>query len=406
VDQDKEFEKWKQGETFNKVDKEPLREELLKELEFLSKMSVEEYTLFRKWQEIQYKYPVEKTKSISFFGSSKGNNPEIQEIKKNIWMPSKPEDYLRLQPVVIQTESQKSKTTWTILRTFIHTMLNNPNIGRNLTFTVIDKITNKYLGIICLSSDFMDLTPRDQYIGWSRDIKTKQKMINHTSIASTIVPTQPLGYSFVGGKLLALLSISEVTENAWNERYKDRLAGITTTSLYGSFSQYQNLTYWTKRGHSSGSIRFEPSKELQSKLKELLKSEEPKKYWEWYHAKRETGLPLKRDHKQRSLSYIYKLLDIPKELVETNHQRGIYFCPLFTNASEYLRKEIEEDKLVKRFDNSVESLTQIWKEKYARKRVEGLLVKNKYSTDTLFYDDLIGLPWEECKKRYLKEVGR
>jgi hypothetical protein len=285
-------------------------------------------------------------------------------------------------------------------------MLNNPNIGRNLTFTVIDKITNKYLGIICLSSDFMDLTPRDEYIGWSRDIKTKQKMINHTAIASTIVPTQPLGYSFVGGKLLALLSVSEITENAWNERYKDRLVGITTTSLYGSFSQYQNLSYWTKRGHSSGSIRFEPSKALQSKLKEFLKAEEPKKYWEWYHAKRETGLPLKRDHKQRSLSYIYKLLDIPKELVETNHQRGIYFCPLFTNTSEYLRKEIEEDKLVKRFDNSVDSLSQIWKEKYAKKRVEALLAKDKYSTNTLFYDDLIGLQWEECKKRYLKEVGR
>ena len=52
-------------------------------------------------------------------------------------------------------------------------------------------LNKKYLGVTCMSSDFLDLTPRDEYIGWDRVAKT-QKMINHTCIGSTIVPIQPL----------------------------------------------------------------------------------------------------------------------------------------------------------------------------------------------------------------------
>ena len=80
-------------------------------------------------------------------------------------------------------------------------MKNNANIGRNLNFIVKDKPTQKYLGVICISSDFLDLTPRDNFIGWSREKKTQGGMINHTAIGSTIVPLQPLGFNYVGGKL-------------------------------------------------------------------------------------------------------------------------------------------------------------------------------------------------------------
>ena len=73
------------------------------------------------------------------------------------------------------------------MRTFLSTMKNNSNIGRNLNFLIRDKKTEKLLGVTCMSSDFLDLTPRDEYIGWDREGKT-QRMINHTCIGSTIVP--------------------------------------------------------------------------------------------------------------------------------------------------------------------------------------------------------------------------
>jgi len=401
---EKEYNEWLENVVIPEEDTDKLREDLKNELLFLSNMSVEEYTLYRKYLEIQKKYPIHD--SNPFFTME---NPytELNIIKNNIWRPESPEDYLKLQPEVIWTMEDKDMTSiWTVLRIFCSTMLNNSNIGRNLRFVVRDSLTGKYLGVLCCSSDFMDLTPRDNYIGWSRDIKTTQKMINHTTIGSTIVPTQPLGFNYVGGKLLALLTISKVTEEAWNKRYGDKLVAYTTTSLYGSFSQYNGLKYWSKRGHSAGSIKFEPSQETVKRVRNWLMIHHNKKYWEWYHAKNEQGLPYKRDHKQRSLSFAYRQLGITKEYFETNHNRGIYFCPLFNNTCEFLRKEIGIDDLKRRFDNSIEHLVDIWKTKYASKRVKNLIKNNKWNDDVLFYDGMIGKDWKKVKEMYLIDVGR
>ena len=93
--------------------------------------------------------------------------------------------------------------------------------------------------------------------------------LKHTCIGSTILPTQPLGYNYVGGKLLALLCLSDEVQNEWKRRYGQTLVGVTTTSLYGSFSQYNNLKYWNKRGKSSGSIVFEPTRDTLYKVRRL-----------------------------------------------------------------------------------------------------------------------------------------
>ena len=118
------------------------------------------------------------------------------------------------------------------------------------------------------------------------------------------------------------------------------------------------------------------------------------------------GLPLKRDHKNRSLHFAYPKLGIPKELTRTEHQRGIYFAPLYFNTNAFLRKEILDESLIKMFDTSEESLANIWKTKYAKGRISMLKKKNNVSTESLFYDDLIYMSWEDTKAKYLPQVGR
>jgi hypothetical protein len=407
---DEQYKTWLDKQQFETIDKNEMKKTVIKELEFLHVMSAEEYTLYRKWQEINNKYPLARMvpkDTLGFFFGGKfisTEYPEVQAVKDNMWMPESPDDYLNLEPVVRQTD-KKTVKIWNILRTFTSTMLNNPNIGRNLRFIIEDGVTGKYLGVICISSDFLDLTPRDNWIGWTREIRTQKKMIGHTAIGSTIVPVQPLGFSYVGGKLLALLTVCDVTEKAWNDRYKQTLAGYTTTSLYGGYSQYTGLKYWKKMGMSAGSIRFEPSKDTVMMMRKWLMRKEPRKYFEWYHAKNPQGLPYKRDHKQRSLSYIYRQMKIPKNLIETNHQRGIYFCKLYENTQEFLRMETQD--LGKRMvPTHASDLTQLWKAKYAKKRVASLLKNDRYSLETLFYDDLIGDEWENTKERYISQVGR
>ena len=411
-----QWEKWKEENPeskFEHIDTDELKRVLIQDLTYASQMDVREYTLYQKWCEVHERYPVEDVSTL-FGYETQMVYPEqkaiIDEVKSNFWMPSDPDDYAKLQPIM-QIYNGDLADKWNAIRTFTSTMKNNSNIGRNLFFTVIDQNTGKYLGVICISSDFLDLTPRDSAIGWDRNVKTQQGMINHTAIGSTIVPLQPLGFNYMGGKLLAMLCLSDSVQLEWKKRYGDTLVGVTTTSLYGNtksngLSQYDGLEHWNKMGFSSGSVAFEPSRATKKMVFDWIKENYPRKYFEWWDAKNHNGLPLKRDHKNRSLNFAYSKLGIPKELIRTEHQRGIYFSPLYDNTYEYLRKEIGDDQLVKSFDTSVETLTNIWKTKYAKGRISMLKKKNTVSYETLFYDDLIYLSWEDTKAKYLPQVGR
>jgi len=390
-----------------------MKEVLIKDLTYASQMDVREYTLYQKWCEVKERYPVQEVSTL-FGQETQMVDPDqkklVEKVKKNFWVPQSPDDFENLKPKMVLSNGPDAET-WNAVRTFSSTMKNNSNIGRNLFYILTDEVTGKYLGVICISSDFLDLTPRDNAIGWSRDVKTQQHMINHTAIGSTIVPLQPLGFNYMGGKLLALMCLSDTVQADWKRQYGDTLVGVTTTSLYGKtkaggLSQYDGLEHWNPMGFSSGSVAFEPSRATKKLVFDWIKENHTRKYFEWWEAKNQQGLPLKRDHKNRSLNFAYSKLQIPKELIRTEHQRGIYFSPLYNNTNEFLRKEITDSELVKSFDTSEEALANIWKTKYAKGRIRQLQKKNNVSYETLFYDDLIWLSWEETKAKYLPQVGR
>ena len=413
---EKQWNEWQEKnpvDSFEHIDEATMKEVLIKDLTYASQMDVREYTLYQKWCEVKERYPVYEASTL--FGTEiqmvdPNQKKLVDKVKANFWVPQSPDDYENLKPKMVLSNGPDAET-WNAVRTFSSTMKNNSNIGRNLFYILTDEVTGKYLGVICISSDFLDLTPRDNAIGWSRDIKTQQHMINHTAIGSTIVPLQPLGYNYMGGKLLALMCLSDKVQEDWKRQYGDTLVGVTTTSLYGKtktggLSQYDGLEHWNPMGFSSGSVAFEPSRATKKIVFDWIKENHTKKYFEWWEAKNTQGLPLKRDHKNRSLNFAYSKLGIPKELIRTEHQRGSYFSPLYNNTNEFLRKEITDESLVKSFDTSEETLANIWKTKYAKGRIRQLQKKNMVSYDSLFYDDLIYLSWEETKAKYLPQVGR
>ena len=398
-----------------------LRERIIEDLSFVSKMSIQEYTLYQKWLEIQMKYPTQTMGTL--FGEEKQlvNEDQLRllnETRNKIWFPDNVYDFEKLEPEMIYTDIKTDRMSagswpniWNCIRTMSHTQKNSSNIGRNLHYVIRDRVTEKYLGVICITGDFIDLTPRDDFIGWDREYKTNSGKLNSTCIGSSILPTQPFGYNYVGGKLLALLCLSDDVQRQWKENYGDTLVSVTTTSLYGKektggLSQYDRLKYWKKMGYSSGSVSYELHKNTE---KEMLKFGEKyynDKFFNLYVATRESGQPLQRDHRNRFRQFMFSKLNIPKELIKSDHGRGIYFSTLYDNTREFLRGEIEDDQLIKSFDTSVQSLTGIWKS-YARKRIESLQKNGRTNlTDTLFYDDVPFMSWEETKQKYLAEVGR
>ena len=403
-------------DSFGDIDEQELRDRVISELTYVSQMDVKEYTLYQKWCEIKEKYPTVKVVDL-WEGEKEILEDEkqrraIQEIKLNIWNPTDPEDYLNLEPELLYTGTHKDlPELWNCIRTFSSTMKNNSNIGRNLNFIVRDKVTKKYLGVICISSDFLDLTPRDNFIGWSREKKTQGSMINHTAIGSTIVPMQPLGYNYVGGKLLALLCLTTDVQELWEKTYEDKLVGVTTTSLYGKtkaggLSQYDNLDYWQPMGFTAGSVSFEPTRKTRKDVEMWLRKNHTRKYFEWYVATNSAGQPYKRDHKNRSLSFTYAKMNVPKELIKTDHARGIYFTPLYDKTCEFLRGDDDGKNMTKLFDTDISSISNLWKTKYAKPRIKQLVKKGNVSHESLFYDDLITLSWEEAKNKYLPQIGR
>lgn len=352
----------------------------------MSKLSVEEYTLYRKWYEIN---------------SKTWNKKELQriwEVEHQIWVPEKPEDYKELDPFLIHADTPFWNQTWNILRVFTSTMPWNMNVGRLQRFIVANHKDNKFLGVISVASDFISLGGRDKKIGWTYQQRVKERMINHTAMGSSIVPTQPFGFNFAGGKLIALLTASTCIEAMWNRKYKEELAGFTTTSLYGGFSQYSGLRYWKKCKSTEGRIPLEPSDECYKKIRAWVRETYPE---DFDRLTKNVDKILSRP-KARLLNFAYKQLKIKPP--ENDFSRGVYWCPLYMDSEAFLRKDTK-DLGKRRFNNNADSLTEIWKEKYASKRVANLVKSGRYNTTGLFYNEMIDLDWNETKQKYLPGVG-
>lgn len=411
------YREWLSKQSQADIDTDEIREVVRRDLSRGNELSQFNYTLWRKWQVLNETYSKDDDETQQY----------IKSVKDKIWIPSKPQDYLALEPEVIyvnqsfpirrisiwgnerfmfRTNPDPLSKDWTTLGDFIST--GNPtagNVGRTLRFLVRDKKTKKYLGFLALSGDYLDLPGRDQFIGWSRDSRGNGKMIEHTAAGSAIVPTQPFGYNYLGGKLLSLLLTSEPVCEAWQDIYGKKLAGISTTSLYGgekSSSQYDGLKpYWKNLGLTAGSSTLRPRPSVERELREWMRMKHPEKYWEFLVATRPTGLPLVRYPLEKVRVFCYQELGIPKSLYGSSHQRGTYFCALYGKTPEFLRGGLHEKDLgSKRFDNTTESLVERWKVKYAAKRSSNLVNQGRFSYQTEFYDELLSLSWDQTLEQF------
>jgi hypothetical protein len=75
--------------------------------------------------------------------------------------------------------------------------------------------------------------------------KEWSKRFNETTLMGfVIVPAQPFGYNYLGGKLLAAICCSHKVREMCNEKYNMNMCLFETTSLYGSsktVSQYDGM---------------------------------------------------------------------------------------------------------------------------------------------------------------------
>lgn len=411
----------------------------------------------------------------------KQDQSKIDWVKRLIWMPQGRSDFRRIEPELIHVNSHfefqaknfwGEPTTreypsnepldehWSILRRLISTARDNGAGGmRTLKFLVRDKTTKKYLGVICIASDFMDLSGRDEVIGWEKKAFQRRGgkhfgKLNCIAQGQAIVPTQPFGQAFNGVKLLALLCLSKEVADKWEEVYGDKLVAVTTTALWGNdkkFSSYDGLEpYWQRLSDTAGNTAFKFTDTTYKAIKEWVKASHPKKYYELFEELNEQGKLKSRDSKGRCILFALSKLGFPTERRKSKAIRLAYMSFLYKNSIQFLKNEIENNELIPAFDNTTKALVHFWKyglrgdttvslskaqkkqlrEKYpslpqdpsrnfnasAKARIDLVVHRaeeneQKYRIPTdgrsvEWYEDLATLTWDEAKAKYLDQVGR
>ena len=113
--------------------------------------------------------------------------------------------------------------------------------GRELRWIVYEKNSQKIVGFIRFGSPTINSKPRNQWLGEPANLSLLNR---HTCMGFAIVPSQPFGYNYLGGKLLALLCVSHFAREEVSKVFEKDIALFETTSLYGSTtsaSQYDGL---------------------------------------------------------------------------------------------------------------------------------------------------------------------
>lgn len=445
-----------------------LKARLEEELDAFKQEGIQGWDLYLKQQEIKKWLPQQ-------------DPSQIRWVERLIWKPKGRSDFRLLQPELIYVKSSYQievkniwgevtsreissndplELHWKILRKLISTARDTGGGGmRTLKFLVRDKVSRKYLGVICISSDFMDLEGREKIIRWEK--KDFQRpggklfgKLNHIAQGQAIVPTQPFGSAYNGVKLLALLCLSNEIADKWQEVYGERLVAVTTTALWGSakkISSYDGLEpYWFRLADTSGNTPMKFTDDTYQLMRDWLKVNNPEKYFDLFEAKKADGSMKSRDSKNRCIAFVMQRLGIPVIDRKSNAVRLAYMSQLYKNSAEFLRDEISEDQLLPAFSNTTAELVKFWKfgikgdttrkmTKAEKKKLKedypslktdythNLASSAKARTDDLvrrakdqhapalipthgpaveWYESLAHLSWSEAKVQFLKQIAR
>jgi hypothetical protein len=147
---------------------------------------------------------------------------------------------------VVDTSSKpKSKYNQELYSEILNETASNPIEeaipGRTIKWIVTEDITDKIVGVVRFGSPTINSKPRNDYF---EEVLPLSIINKEFVMGFNIVPVQPFGYNYLGGKLLALLASSNELKRQFDAKYGTDLHYFETTSLYGTtkgVSMYDGL---------------------------------------------------------------------------------------------------------------------------------------------------------------------
>ncbi len=268
---------------------------------------------------------------------------------------------------------------------------NESNIpGRELRWMIFEKNTQTCLGFIRFGSPTINSKPRNIWLGQAPNLSIFNR---HAAMGFVIVPSQPFGYNYLGGKLLALLCCSHYARETLNDVFEKDIALFETTSLYGSTtdaSQYDGLKPF---------MRYKGLTE--SKFLPLLHDEAFHRLHDQFTVwnnnqpltdKKASSKKMKRQTKMISITRnslkecgmnekLEQFNSVIKTALSLTQKKRTYFCEYgYSNVKEVILGEQEELVRGPNWDKFyLENIISWWKKK-AGKRYEKLKAEGRFRT--------------------------
>ena len=268
--------------------------------------------------------------------------------------------------------------------------------GKSLKWVVYEINTNKIVGFIRFGSPTINSKPRNKFLGKPLNTLDKDvmKRFNDSAIMGfNIIPTQPFGYNYLGGKLLAGICNSHLARETLNKKYNTEFCMFETTSLYGtskSSSMYDGMKPFLRFIGLTDSD-FVPS--INDDKYAYLK--------DWFENKNNGVSLVHDDASSRKLKTQHKMISIIRNSLDKHHsemlkpfkqcfvdaknlteQKRQYLGTYgFKNVKEYLN--LETDTLEKNinFDRFEYDSIITWWKKHAGRRYEKLKNDNRLRTE-------------------------
>jgi hypothetical protein len=274
-------------------------------------------------------------------------------------------------------------------------------IGRQIMMGIKEKNSGKYIGFIRLASPVLAIKPRNEFFG----DKVKATQVNRSMInGAIIVPVQPFGYNYLGGKLLALICCSHEARHMLKEKYGDKIdtCFMETTSLYGDIkgvSQYDGLKPFMRyQAMTESDVFLFPTEEVYSPIRERMRELYGKEEWNGNTVDPKPSGPkmrefnkaisiLKNHLREYDMEKYQEFHNFTKSHMKAKTKKRYYYSNFgFGNVKEHVNSEgvipLKEGQNYQK--HHLSNMIDWWKKK-AQKRYEKLKVEGRIRTELEIY---------------------
>ena len=238
--------------------------------------------------------------------------------------------------------------------------------GRTVKWIVTEDNTKKVIGVVRFGSPTINSKPRNDYFGEVLPLS----VINQQFVMGfNIVPVQPFGYNYLGGKLLALLASSNKLKRDFDEKYGTDLKYFETTSLYGTtkgVSMYDGLKPYIRHVGDT-----------ESKFLPLFHDDYFREMFWWFNDNANGRERLiSADKSSKKLKIQVKMISIIRKSLKDKNKLDEF------NACIEKAKSLTEKKrfYISKFGYETDEVIEWWKKK-ASKRYEKLKFEGKLRTE-------------------------